>query len=103
MVNTGRLEEARHACESQMRMQGPSVDSYLLLALISDAQGDGAAAAAHYRRVLYLDPNHGEALDHLALLMRKQGDDTGARRLADRARRQGGEPPDGTHCPDHSG
>jgi chemotaxis protein methyltransferase WspC len=90
LVNGGRLEEARQACESHMRMQGPSVDGYLLLALISDAQGDDAAAAGHYRRVLYLDPGHGEALDHLALLMRKQGDDTGARRLADRARRQGG-------------
>lgn len=90
MVNAGRLEEAMRACESHMRMEGPGVDGYLLLALICDAQGDEAAAAAHYRRVLYLDPNHGEALDHLALLMRKQGDDTAARRLADRARRQGG-------------
>jgi chemotaxis protein methyltransferase WspC len=88
LVNSGHLDEATRACEAYMRGSGPSVDGYLLLGLISDARGDGAAAAAHYRRVLYLDPAHGEALDHLALLMRKQGDETGARLLADRARRQ---------------
>jgi chemotaxis protein methyltransferase WspC len=88
LVNAGRLDEARVACQDRLRADGPDAQVYLLLALISDAQGDGIGAAACYRKVLYLDPNHAEALDHLALLMRRQGDEAGARRLAERLRRQ---------------
>ena len=36
-------------------------------------------AAEAYRKALYLDPNHHEALVHLALLLAKQGDRAGAR------------------------
>jgi chemotaxis protein methyltransferase WspC len=88
LVNAGRLEEAAHACQAALHTQGPGVEVYLLLGLIHDARGDGAGAAGYYRKVLYLDPNHAEALDHLALLMRKQGDEAAARRLTDRLRRQ---------------
>lgn len=90
LVNGGRLEEADRACETYLLAQGTCVDGLLLRGLIHDARGDGAAAASAYRKVLYLDPNHAEALDHLALLMRKQGDDSGARLLANRMRRQSG-------------
>ncbi|RUY92933.1 methyltransferase, partial [Mesorhizobium sp. M7A.F.Ca.CA.001.12.2.1] len=37
-----------------------------------------------YRKALYLAPNHREALIHLALLLRKQGDHNGAEALAGR-------------------
>ena len=39
---------------------------------------------AMHRKALYLAPNHREALVHLALLLRKQGDHSGAEALAGR-------------------
>jgi chemotaxis protein methyltransferase WspC len=70
-----------------MRGRGVSPDALLLLALISDAGGNAAAAAGYYRKVLYLQPDHAEALGHLALLLGKQGDVSGAKVLNDRIRR----------------
>lgn len=58
-----------------------------LLAVISDAAGDASAAAEYYRKALYLDPNHHEALTHLALLLETAGDSAGAGQMRDRARR----------------
>jgi chemotaxis protein methyltransferase WspC len=89
LVNAGRMDEAARGCEAFLHAHGGHAEAYLLLGLISDARGDGPGAAGFYRKALYLDPNHGEALDHLALLMRRQGDEAGARRLANRQRRQG--------------
>jgi chemotaxis protein methyltransferase WspC len=37
---------------------------------------------------LYLDPQHAEALVHLAVVLQKQGDAHGAQRLFERANRQ---------------
>jgi chemotaxis protein methyltransferase WspC len=54
---------------------------------VRDAMGDLQRAAECYRKVLYLEPNHSDALIHLALLSEKQGDTAGALRLRDRARR----------------
>ena len=55
--------------------------------MIREATGNHPEAAAYYRRALYLNPNHREALAHLALLLERQGDSSGARLLHDRARR----------------
>ncbi len=63
------------------------MEAYYLLALIRDMLGSHAEAAKCYRKVLYLDPNHSEALLHLALLAENQGDLAEARRLQQRARR----------------
>ncbi len=56
-------------------------------ALMRDATGNEPEAAELYRKALYLDPNHHEALVHLALLLEKQGDNARAKLLRDRARR----------------
>jgi chemotaxis protein methyltransferase WspC len=58
-----------------------------LLALVRDAMGDDRGAADCYRKVVYLEPNHAEALMHLALLAEKRGDSSAARRLQLRSRR----------------
>jgi chemotaxis protein methyltransferase WspC len=70
-----------------MRERGPSADVLLLLGVISDASGDPSAAARYYRKVLYLEPDHPEALGHLALLLKTLGDVAGAKTLSDRMRR----------------
>jgi chemotaxis protein methyltransferase WspC len=44
-------------------------------------------AEQYYRKVLYLEPAHHEALIHLAVLLEKKGDAAGAQRLYLRANR----------------
>lgn len=85
-ADAGRLAEAQEVCEAHLREQGASAAAYYLLGSIRDAMGDKRAADC-YRKVIYLDPNHPEALMHLALLAKKQGDIAGARRFQMRARR----------------
>ncbi|MNE77302.1 putative biofilm formation methyltransferase WspC [compost metagenome] len=58
------------------------------LGLLSDTAGDTGEALSHYRKALYLDPQHAEALAHLAALLASQGDIAGARRLQERAARR---------------
>jgi chemotaxis protein methyltransferase WspC len=87
IADRGQLAEAVKGCEAYIRQRGPSPEAFLLLGVICDASGDLSAAAGHYRKVLYLEPDNPEALDHLALLLKKQGDVSGAKMLNDRIRR----------------
>ncbi len=90
LANEGRLEEAIQRCDEQLRSGGPSVQAYHLLGLAHDAGGRPEEAEQYYRKVLYLDPCHQEALVHLAFLIEKQGDSAGAQRLHMRAKRAEG-------------
>lgn len=87
IADCGQLDEAVRGCEAYIRERGASPEAFFLLGLVSDASGDLSAAAGHYRKALYLEPNHPEALSHLALLLKKQGDVSGAKVLNDRMRR----------------
>ena len=87
LADEGRLPEAAELCEAHLRSQPTSVRARYLLGLVRDAAGELAAAREHYRQALYLDPNHHEALAHLALVTAKLGDEAGARQLRERARR----------------
>jgi len=87
LADQGRLVEAAQSCEEQMRRQGPSPQGFYLLGLIRDVGGDLPEAAQHYRKALYLDPNHLASLSHLAFLLEKQGDAKGAQVLRDRVLR----------------
>jgi len=89
LADKGLLTEAARGCEAWLRANGPSAEVLHLLGLISDAAGEPAAAILHYRKALYLDPDHQEAIGHLAMLLRKQGDAAGAKLLGDRLRRLG--------------
>lgn len=94
LADGGRLDEAVGQCETYMRKNGPSADAFHLLGLLRDAAGSRSEAIVNYRKALYLDPHHQEALAHLALMLEQQGDGAGARMLRDRlqrsARRSGG-------------
>jgi chemotaxis protein methyltransferase WspC len=86
LADAGKLAEAQAACEAHLKRHGGSSPGYYLLGLIHDAKGNQKDAEVCYRKVLYLEPGHGEALTHLALLSERQGDLQGARRLRARAR-----------------
>jgi chemotaxis protein methyltransferase WspC len=87
LADAGRLEEASEMCENHLRRHGPSAEAYYLLSLVRDAMGNWRDAAESYRKTLYLEPDHVEALMHLALLTENQGDFAAAGRLRERARR----------------
>ena len=85
-ANRGHFAAAADHCEANLRTHGPSADAYHLLGLVRDAGGDAPEAIACYRRALYLDPIHEEALTHLALLLETM--DQGAEAQVVRARAQ---------------
>ena len=89
LANEGKSAEARAACESYLRSHEPVAQVFYWLGLLSDVAGNVLEAQGFYRKVLYLEPQHPEALMHLAALLQAQGDATGARRLQERAARSG--------------
>ena len=88
LANQGKLAEALTCCEQNLRSQPASAETFHLLGLLHDAAGRVREAAEHYRKALYLDPRHAEALVHLAVALQKEGDARGAERLFERANRQ---------------
>jgi chemotaxis protein methyltransferase WspC len=90
LANEGKLVEALQCCEHNLRSQPASAETFHLLGLLHDAAGRVREAAEHYRKALYLDPRHPEALIHLAVALQTQGDARGAQRLLERANRASG-------------
>lgn len=86
-ADAGQFDAARAACETALRTHSASSHTYYLLALIEDAAGAEEEAEAFYRKTLYMEPDHYEALIQLSLLEQKRGDIKAARRLEERARR----------------
>ncbi|MDP3857924.1 MAG: CheR family methyltransferase [Stagnimonas sp.] len=84
LADQGLLVDAAQACEAYLRRQGPSPQAYYLLGLVRDSAGSVAEAAHYYRKALYLDPRHQDALLHFALLQEKQGNSADASLLHSR-------------------
>jgi chemotaxis protein methyltransferase WspC len=89
LADQGRLMEAAAICEEQIRIHGASASAFHLMGLICGADGRLTAANRYYRKALYLDKNHHDALVHLALLLEQQGDPHGASLLLGRAQKIG--------------
>jgi len=90
LANQGHIAEAQQGCERLLADGGPCAEAFYWLGLLSDASGKPALAQGFYRKALYLQPQHPEALSHLAALLAAQGDLAAARRLRVRAA-QGGD------------
>lgn len=88
LANGGHSEQARAACQRYLKQFEPSAQVFYWQGLLSDTAGDSADAISQYRKALYLEPQHPEALAHLAALLASQGDAVGARRLQERAARR---------------
>jgi chemotaxis protein methyltransferase WspC len=87
LANEGRSAEARGACEAYLRSHEPVAQVFYWLGLLSDIAGSVLEAQGFYRKALYLEPQHPDALMHLAALLQSRGDTAGARRLQERAAR----------------
>ncbi|WP_063534201.1 CheR family methyltransferase [Burkholderia sp. MSMB1589WGS] len=87
LADAGALDAAQQAVHASIEQSGPSAGAFYLLGLIADARGRGDEATDCYRKALYLDPSHYEALTHLATLLDIAGDRDSAQWLMQRARR----------------
>lgn len=87
LANEGKSAEARAACEQYLSNHPPAAQVFYWLGLLSDVAGSALDAQGYYRKALYLEPQHPQALMHLAALLESQGDSAGARRLQARAAR----------------
>jgi chemotaxis protein methyltransferase WspC len=87
LANEGKSIEARAACEQYLSNHPPAAQVFYWLGLLSDVAGSALEAQGYYRKALYLEPQHPQALMHLAALLESQGDSAGARRLQARAAR----------------
>ena len=74
LADSGRFADAAKACEALLKLHGPSTEVLHLLGLVHGASGESAQAEHCFRKVLYLQPDHEEALMHLALLLESKGD-----------------------------
>lgn len=91
-ANAGESAQARASCQRYLQQFAPTAQVFYWLGLLSDTEGDSQEAISQYRKALYLEPQHAEALMHLAALLASQGDEAGARRMQERAARVGREP-----------
>jgi len=87
LADQGQLREAARICMEYLKVHQDSADGYYLLGVVQDATGNEQAADQCYRKVLYLDPNHDEALWQLSLLTERRGNPEAAALLQERARR----------------
>jgi len=71
LADTGEEESAAAMLERMPSSADP--DFFCLRGVVSGALGRTDLAEADYRKALYLDPNHPEALAHLSLLLDLDG------------------------------
>jgi chemotaxis protein methyltransferase WspC len=82
--------EAAENCQVSLPDCRPSARDFHLLGLLHDGAGDPFQAGEFYRKALYLEPDHCDALIYLALLEDKSGRRAAAKLLKGRTRRGGG-------------
>jgi chemotaxis protein methyltransferase WspC len=75
---------------------------FYLLGLMNDAAGDISHASDFYRKAVYLESDHYEALAQLSLLAKKSGDAAAARQWSQRAQRAHEKLAAKTHGRSHS-
>ncbi len=83
----GRFDEAMAICEASLREHGASAEAYYIMGLARFSAGASTQAAEFYRRAVYLEPNHCDALTQWAALLERDGDRDRSRRLSLRAER----------------
>lgn len=86
LADLGRFDEAERACQTCLAQTPDAPDAYFILGLLNEQAGKLARAEEHWRRCIYLRPDHYEALCHLALLAEHNRDPAAAALKARAAR-----------------
>jgi len=87
LADRGLLREAGDKCHAHLARTPEAAEAYYLLGLINELAGKMDLADDYWRRCIYLQPDHYEALCHLALLAERNGNHTAATTLKSRAAR----------------
>jgi chemotaxis protein methyltransferase WspC len=87
-ADAGTLDQALQICQTHLSVAKPSAEAYSLLGVIHQARKERKQAAECFRKALYLDPQHEEALLHLSLLYQEDGNETAAKLLRRRLDRK---------------
>jgi len=87
LADQGELNKARELCETFINDNSFHIEAHFLMGLICQALDDEERAEVSFNKTVYLDPNHQEALNHLAFIMEHRGDRVRAAQIRRRARR----------------
>lgn len=87
LADQGHLSEAIQLCQEHIQQNKVSVEGYVLLGQIQQAMGNNQESLLCFQKAIYLQPNHREALTHLALLQESEGDIVSANLLWQRIQR----------------
>ena len=87
LADAGRLREARTRGEALLARRSASAPLLFLLGVVAEASGDTTRAEELFRKTIYLDPTHTEALGHLATRAELNGDRRAAHTFRERAQR----------------
>ncbi|MVW60225.1 tetratricopeptide repeat protein [Massilia sp. NEAU-DD11] len=86
-ADAGRLAHAEDACRALLAVRADDAEAWFLLGLTAECTGRPQSAQDCWRRCVYLDPDHYEALCGLALLAEQRGDVAQGASLRERAAR----------------
>ena len=87
LADLGQFQQAGAACLAWLERHPDSAEAYFILGLLMERAGQPQQAREHWRRCIYLQPDHYQALCHLALLAEQQCDRATAIALKARAAR----------------
>ena len=87
LADRGQLREAAEKCHAHLARVPEAAEAYFMLGMINELAGKMDLADDYWRRCIYLQPDHYEALCHLSLLAERNGNHTAAATLKARAAR----------------
>jgi len=87
LADRGASREAQHALQEFQKHSPNDADALALDGVLSENVGDSSRAEACFRQAIYLNPDHVEAMTHLAFLLEAEGRLGAARKLRERVER----------------
>jgi chemotaxis protein methyltransferase WspC len=87
LADLGDVKAAEGKCRDHLAQQPESAEAYFILGLLNELTDKIQLAEDYWKRCIYLQPDHYEALCHLALLAEANNDAAGAAALKARAAR----------------
>ena len=87
LADQGQFREADSKCHEHLARSPDSAEAYFILGLLNEHARQPALAEDYWRRCIYLQPDHYDALCHLALLAETNRDPAAAAALKARAAR----------------
>ncbi|MES2316810.1 MAG: protein-glutamate O-methyltransferase CheR [Pseudomonadota bacterium] len=87
LADQGDYSGAAGACHAALVLQPNAAEAYFILGMVSECQNKSGEAGHYWRRCVYLQPDHYEALCHLSLLAEQGGNAALAATLKQRAAR----------------